>query len=139
VPGPVPPVVFPDVVELVVDALRAGFTAHGNAAGAGNELPKTRPAAGFVLVRRIGGPRRDLVTDSAQLRLEASAPTKPAASDLAQLARALVHAMEGRAVDGVAVYRIGEFAGPQDLPDPVSPQIPRYVFTVLVDARGTAL
>lgn len=133
---PTPLVVFPDVVALCVDAIRAGFKTQGNTTAIANVLPD--PAAPCVTVRRHGGPRRDLVTDQAQIGLESYARTAVEAHDNCQLARALVFAMRGTAHDGVAIYRIGELAGPQDLPDPIS-TLPRYVCTLVVAARGRAL
>lgn len=132
-----PAVVFPDIAEVGIDIIRAGFTANDVTAAVGNVLPSSAAGA-FVLVRRQGGPRRDLVTDTGQLRVEATAATRAEAHDVAQIARALLHAAAGTVVDGTTVYRVDELGGPQELPDPTSNR-PRYLFTVLVTVRGRSL
>ena len=120
-------IVFPDAVELVCDHLRIQLAPTPVV----SRVPTTRPAA-FVKVTRVGGVRRNLVTDEPTLTIEAWAATEQAAHDLSQLARAHVYAMPG---DG-DVYRVTEFSGPALLPDPLSDQ-PRFSFTVAV-ATGFA-
>jgi hypothetical protein len=128
----VEPIVFPDSTLVAVTHLRtelAPTPVHAS-------IPMTRPAA-FVHVRRLGGVRRNLVVDEALLAVEAWAGTAEAAHDLAQAARAHLHAMVGVTVGSVPVYRVDEAAGPQYLPDPASLQ-DRYTFTVTVAVRGDA-
>jgi hypothetical protein len=132
-----PVVIFPDVVDLAVDYVKAGLVARGVAAPVGARTPSSGiPAAGFVLLRRLGGPRRDIVTDQPQLGVECWADTEHRAQTLAQLVRALLFALRGGTLGGHPVYRVQEFAGPAALPDPDTSK-PRYVFTHLVDIRGT--
>lgn len=134
-----PAIVFPDVVALVVTTVQAGYKAQAVSAHVGNKVPTTKPRpTTYVVVRRHGGPRRDFLTDQAQISIECSAPTVAEAQDLAQLARALVHAMAGTVVNGSKVGRIDEFAGPAELPDPIA-QLPRVVFTELIAVRGVEL
>lgn len=133
---PVAPVLFGDTVQLVIEAIRDGFALQSVDAVVDNEVPDE--AVRYVVVRRQGGPRVDLVRDSAQIRIECLAPTKAEAHDLAQMARAYVFAMRGTVRHGITVGRIEEFAGPAELPDPIS-QLPRYLFTELVHTRGRAL
>lgn len=128
-------VLFTDAAALVIDELRAALEERDNDAAVGHSAPNPRPPAGFVLVRRVGGLRRDLVTDEPMLVIEAWHPSAATAHDLIQTARLVVHAMHGRAVDGVPVYRVTEVSGPAFLPDPLSDQ-PRYTMTVQVAVRG---
>lgn len=123
------PIVFPDAVEVVCDHLRTEL----DPTPVVSRVPTTRPAA-FVRVMRVGGVRRNLVTDEATLTVEAWAASEQAAHDLAQLARAHIYAMPG---DG-DVYRVTEFSGPALLPDPLSDQ-PRYSLTVAVATVGAAV
>lgn len=134
--APTPVILFPDVAQLCIDAIRAGFATQGNKATIGNKVPTTAPP--YVTVRRHGGPRLNLITDQAQIGIESTAESADMAHDNCQLARAYVIAMRGTTRNGAAIYRVGEFAGPQDLPDPISTK-PRYVCTLLVAARGTEL
>ena len=113
-------IVFPDAVQLVCDHLRTQLAPTPVV----SRVPTTRPAS-FVKVERVGGVRRNLVTDEPTLTVEAWAATEQAAQDLCQLARAHIYAMPG---DG-QVYRVTEIGGPVLLPDPLSDQ-PRYTFTV---------
>lgn len=124
--------VFPDAAAVVCVALVEELDVQ-----AGTKVPNPRPTE-FVLARRTGGPRLNLVADDAQISIECWAATDEAAHDLAQRARSVVHAMRGTVVDGVTVYRVAEFTGPQDLPDPISHQ-PRYVFTVSIAMRGSTV
>lgn len=131
-----PVIVFPDAEQISIDYLRAELDARLNDTHVGNRIPDPRPAA-LVQCRRLGGPRRNLVADNPQIGVECWADTEAEAHDLAQLCRGLLLAMPGHTVDGVAVYRVDEFAGPVNLPDPLSTQ-PRYTFTVQISLRGAA-
>lgn len=124
-------IVFPDAAAIVIGHLAGELDPPVLP-----RIPNPRPDT-FVTVQRVGGPRRNLVTDAATLAIEAWAPTEEAAHDLAQLARGHVAAMVGDLFAGVPVYRVDEFSGPQLLPDPTSDQ-PRYTFTVAVATRGAA-
>lgn len=124
-----PVVVFPDAAAAVTGRLADLLDVPTDV-----RVPNPRPEE-FILVRRVGGTRRDIVTDEATITIEAWAQDEAAAHDLAQLARAYVHAMAGSAEGDVRVYRVGEFAGPASLPDPDSAQS-RYTLTVTVAVRG---
>src|SRR5690606_29143967 len=98
-------------------------------------VPKPRPTA-FVKVIRTGGAVDPLpITEGAMFTIEAWSSSAPAAYNLAADARLALHQMAGTVVDGVAVYRVEEVSGPQDLPDPESTQA-RYTFTVVLHVRG---
>jgi hypothetical protein len=94
-------------------------------------VPNPRPSI-FLVVRRVGGPRRNLVTDEPMVAVEAWADSDENAHDLIQQARAVLHAAIGTA----GIYRVTEISGPGNLPDPVSDQ-PRYTQTFQVALRGT--
>lgn len=129
-----PPILYPDAAAMLCTAFAASLSVP-----TGTTVPTDRTdSSTFLLVRRVGGPNRDIVVDDASLAIEAWAPTEAAAHDLLQQARAELHALTGTVVDGVAVYRVQEFAGPASLPDPLSSQ-PRYTMTVSVSVRGTAI
>lgn len=129
-------ILFPDVVAITIDYLKAQLADRGPAVSVTSKVPNPRPAT-FVVVRRLGGIRLNLVVDDAQVTIESWANDDDEAHDLAQLCRGLVFAMRGTVQDGTAVYRVGELAGPQDLPDPPSSQS-RYVHNVQIAARGRA-
>lgn len=124
--------VFPDA-ELLI----SGHLDEVLDATVGTKVPNPRPSP-LVVVRRVGGPRLNPVADDALLTIESWAADPSDAHDLAQLARAHVHALRGQVVAGAAVYRTADAAGPQSLPDPLSDE-PRYSFTVSVALRGAAL
>jgi hypothetical protein len=125
-------IVFPDATAVVIGILADQLTAPVYGA-----VPPTRPAA-FVVVRRVGGPERNLVVDEPMLTIEAWADAAPAAMALAELARAHVKAAQGTVADGIPVYRVRDVAGPAFLPDPESTQ-PRVTQTVMVQLRGTPI
>lgn len=125
-------IAFPDAEALAITHLKPllGVTVS-------TRVPSPRPET-FVRVVRVGGTRRDLISDRPMLVFECWAASSTAASDLARRARAYVGALPGQSVNGVWVYRVDEIAGPQSFPDPVSGS-PRYQFTVQVALRGEAL
>lgn len=132
-----PVVVFPDAVALTVRHLRDGLDARSAGAAVGAKVPGSWPAPfrGFVLARRTGGTRRDVVTDRPQVSVECWHDTEHEAHALASVARALMFALPGSTVGGHAVYRVEELGGLAALPDPISSK-PRYVFTHVVHIRG---
>lgn len=129
-------VILPDVVAIVISHLNDTLPARGYAVDVLPRVPTPRPVS-FVLVRRVGGVRRSIVSDAATLTIEAWAARDEDAHDIAQQCRALIRDMRGTVVDGVPVYGVQEFAGPALLPDPDSDS-PRYTQTVEVHARGAA-
>lgn len=129
-------IVFPDAVALLIGYLDEQLDGYGITAPVHRQIPEERPAE-FVRVLLTGGVRDTLVTDTPQVTFEAWAATAPRAHDIAQIARALVNALPGRTVAGVAVYRVDEFGGPVDLPDPASGQ-QRFTWTATVAVRGEA-
>lgn len=122
-------VLFPDATDVVCRLLDPVLPVPVR-----SKVPNPRPDS-FVTIRRTGGPRKDLVTDNAQITVEAWAETEEEAHDLAQVARAHIGAASGSVVAGVAIYRVTEQAGPGILPDPVSDQ-PRYSQTFNIALRG---
>ena len=97
-------------------------------------IPPERPAS-FVSLVRNGGVKRSLVTESATVTLDAWAQAPGAAHDLAQEARAAVHNLPGQTIGHMTVYRVQEFGGPANLPDPLTDQ-PRYTLTLSIDVRA---
>lgn len=89
----------------------------------------------FILVRRIGGGRLFPARDQPTIQIDAWAETETAAHDLCQKARRLLWSLQGGTLNGVAVYRIEEFAGPGHLPDPDREGQERFRFTASVHHR----
>lgn len=131
-----PVVVMPDAVAVVTGYLRAALAVAGEPVPVVSRVPSPRPAR-FVRVERVGGMRQTVVSDRPRLDIHAWAETEAAAADLAELVRALVHAIPG-VRGGVPVYTVREVGGPQWLPDPES-GCPRYAFAVEIHMRGRVL
>jgi hypothetical protein len=130
-------ILFPDAVSTVISALNAQLDDLGyTGVPVRSRIPNPRPTR-FVRVLRTGGPRVNVVTDAAQVTVEAWAASTADAHDLAQAARAIVNSLEGTVTGGVTVYGVNEFSGPADLPDPESEQ-PRYTWSASVNVRGIA-
>lgn len=125
------PILFPDAAALAI-----GYLDDKLAEPVHSDIPNPRLDT-FVTIRRSGGVRETAVSDAAQLQVECWGASKSAAHDLAQVARAHLLSLGGRVVAGVQVYRVVEFGGPAELPD-LSGQ-PRFVFTLSMSVRGTAL
>lgn len=124
---------FPDITQIIAVRLAA---ATGERCG--TRVPNPRPTGGFLVIRRVGGPRLNIVADNPTVTIEAWHDTDGEAHDLCQLARSIVHAMRGEVHSGSTIYRISEFAGPTDLPDPLSDH-PRYSCTLSIRVRGAVL
>lgn len=131
----IPTLVFPDAVQLALDVLTAELPALvGTAVPTGNRVPSPRPPT-FVRVRRQGGTRITVVTEAAQLAIEAWAPDVAGADQLAQACRSVLFGMKGRTVNGIPVYLVEDVGGPAEVADPLSDQ-PRAQFAVAVHLRG---
>lgn len=129
------PVIFPDTGLLFTGFLRDELLVHGWAV----EVRTTVPAVidrEFVRVLALGGQRRNIITDSVTVTIEAWAETKIRAAELSQVCRALV--VNADVIGGVQLSRVDEYASPAPLPYPDSPY-PRYAFTLAVGVSGTAL
>jgi hypothetical protein len=133
----VDPILFPDTVTIVIDRLLNTLPDEGFDVGVYSSVPNPRPAS-FVVVERLGGPRQNIVADNAHLAVDCWNSNDRDAHDLAQMCRALIHAMQGVSFEGGDVGRIDELSGPYRNPDPDSAQ-DRYSFQVTVAVRGTTL
>lgn len=96
-------------------------------------VPRERPES-FLVVHRLGGPRVPPVIDNPTVGLEAWGKTQDQAWALIQQGRALIWSLQGGTVNGIAVYRVEEFAGPAWLPDPDT-DTPRYTVTLSIRHR----
>ena len=124
------PITFPDAVAACVEII-GDAVAYPTA----TRIPNPRPN-NFVVMSRVGGTRRNLVVDEAYVAVEAWGATEAEAHDIAQDARAAMHAAVGVAtITYGTVYRVDEFAGLAYSPDPESGHH-RYVFTITVALRG---
>lgn len=125
-------IAFPDVEALLVRVL-------GPLLGVpvSTRVPNPRPDS-FVRVSRVGGSRRDLITDQALVVVEGWALTEPEASALTARAQAYVFALAQTSHDGDYVRAVRDAGGLRSFPDPLT-ESPRYQFTVQIDTRGEAL
>lgn len=125
-------VAFPDIEALLVRALPSRVEAPTS-----TKPPKTHPPA-FVVVTRVGGGKRDRVTDQPLVVVECWASDEEVAADLGRRTRAHVDALAQTDVDGDYVRAVREVGGLQRFDDPLT-STPRYQFTVQLDTRGVAL
>lgn len=122
--------VFADAATVLCTRLRAALTGIGETATVHANVPDPRPSR-FVHLHRVGGPRRDPVTDAPLMAFDAWAQTDSDAALLAEKVRSLVGSMRG---GSPAIHRTAEASGPIPLPDPESTQ-PRYTFTAEIAVR----
>lgn len=122
-------VTFPDAAAVVITRLKAALPALA----IHHEVPAQRPTT-FIRVFRTGGPRDSLVVDGAQLTIESWAPDVDTAMINAQAVRARLNVLPDLP-SSPAIYRIDEFSGPQELPDPLSGSR-RVTWTAAVLVRG---
>lgn len=124
-------IVFPDIEAVLVTHLEPLVGVPVS-----TRVPNPRPDE-FVRLHRVGGVRRDLVTESPMVLVEAYAATSTRARDLGALALRHVHVMPDTDVEGAVIRRIREVGGLQSFPDPETDD-PRYQFTVQIDTKGVA-
>ncbi|WP_269939012.1 hypothetical protein [Arthrobacter sp. HY1533] len=97
----------------------------------GTKLPETLPAQ-FLKVVRTGGTNETLISDRAQITLEAYATKEVDAVALLSTARAWLNAADGM------IFGVTELSGPVNLPDPITSNI-RYTMTLWVRIRGVVI
>lgn len=136
-------VLFRDVEQLVCTFLRLRLSAvfpgvdvfpgalYPGAPQIGVRVPTKRPNE-FVRVLRTGGPKETLISEAAQITVEAWAQDEATASLLLSQCRALLNAADE------TIYGVREFSGPANLPDPLSSNI-RYTMSFQIRARGTVI
>ena len=136
-------VLFRDVEDLVCTFLRARLSAafpgldvfpgqlFPGAPQIGIRVPTARPDE-FIRILRTGGPKETLVSEAAQITVEAWAKSEARSSLLLSQCRALLNAADE------TIYGVREFSGPANLPDPLSAQL-RYTMSFQVRARGTVI
>lgn len=90
----------------------------------------------LVIIERTGGAAQSVVTERANITVEAWAKDWRTAQGLAQRARQALHNLPGETVAGLTFYRCEEFAGPGRLIDPTT-GFPRFTFTVSLTVRCT--
>lgn len=132
--------VAPDSETIVVQYLTSELASRSpwTSTKAYTKVPKTRPVS-FVRVLRTGGTRTQFI-DTPTLTLESWANDAITASNLAQMVRGLMFAIDRVTYSGhlYQFYDPQEFSGPANLPDPDSAQ-ERYTETFSVGVRATAV
>lgn len=140
-PYPLPVIVHADAEAVVTSYLRTALADSGEPVAAGvavsTRLPPGTSPTRHVRVRRVGGLSTLPVIDVARLDVQVWHTDDAARMQLAQLARGLLHAMEGAVQDGVRVYRVDDVLGPAVLPDPATDTRSVVMFTVQARLRGT--
>ncbi|WP_234314006.1 hypothetical protein [Streptomyces sp. NBRC 109706] len=97
----------------------------------GTRVPRPRLPE-MVLLRRLGGPRRNPIVDDARIDVQVWAPDDSRASDLAESARYHL----ARICEAVPEVRVStEETGPTLIPDAPS-DVPRVLMTVVLSVRG---
>ncbi len=135
-----PVVLAPDAELVAVDVLRSGLAVRPESYVAGAKVGTRMPAATapgrYLLVRRVGGTMAGLVFDEPRLDVLVWHEDDAGRVRLANLARAVLLAAPGSTPLGVAVYRVEEFAGPANLPDPLNETRTVTLFTVAIRLRA---
>ncbi len=132
----IPAVIFPDAQALLIPELRARLATAGSPVPVVSKVPKPRPES-FVQVNRTGGSKPTPVTESVQITCDSWADTAPAAAELAMLTRAIITNLAGTQLDSTQIYRVEEFSGAAELPDPAT-GTPRYRQTFAIQLRGSS-
>lgn len=97
----------------------------------GTRVPRPRLPE-MVLLRRVGGPRRNALIDDARIDVQVWAASDERAMAIARLARYEL-ARAGEVLH--AVRQVSEETGPTLIPDAPS-DVPRVLMTVVLSVRG---
>lgn len=125
-------VVFPDSEELFRVSLALLLQeVTGSTVPAYTKVPNPRPNE-FLVVRRVGGSRRDLVTDVPVLQVEVWAKTESRADRLSQVVRSLMQWFTE--INGYAINGTEEVTAPVSFPD--GSQHERYTASYAPAVRG---
>lgn len=120
---------FRDVEDYFATYLREQLLAqYGDQLPVGSRLPSPRPSESVVLIR-TGGVITTERSESPQLTIDARAGTERRAYQVISRVRSLMH---DAAVLLDPVYAVTEVGGPQNYPDPTTPDQARYTMTVIV-------
>lgn len=126
-------IVFPDIEGVIITHLQSVL----ESTHVSTKVPVPRPTR-MVKVTRVGGNKIRLNAESAMVTFQCWEADSVKASELARLARAYIHALDGETVNGVWIYRVIDVGGPAFVPDPET-DTPRYQFTVSLDLKGETL
>ena len=127
--------VFPDSEELFRVALAVMLAeVTGSTVPAFTKVPNPRLPE-FLVVRRVGGSRRDLVTDVPVLQVEVWAKTESRADRLSQVVRSLMQWFVE--INGFAINGTEEVTAPVSFPD--GSQQERYTASYAPAVRGREL
>lgn len=123
-------VAAPDVEAALVAHIRSVLSTRNVSAHVGKTVPNPRPTR-LVRVTRKGGPRRNLVTDSPLVVVEAWDVDTVASFDLGSLVEAIVLSSSGSFIGTKSVWvnDVASVGGLSFFPDPDT-SLPRYQFTV---------
>lgn len=123
-------VAAPDVEAALVAHIRSALAARDASAHVATTVPNPRPNR-LIRVTRKGGPRRNIVTDSPLVVVEAWDVDTVAAFNLGSLVEAIVLASDGFFIgtNSVWVNDVESVGGLSFFPDPDT-AFPRYQFTV---------
>lgn len=119
-----------DVEALVCDALRDGL----DGVHVATRVPRDIPEDGCVFVQRVGGPRRDLVTDMPIVTVQTYGPSSVEAAALGEQCRRIVARLR---FDDDRVRHVRETGGLVNFPD-LEASRDRYQFTVQLNVRSEA-
>lgn len=132
------PVLFFDAEAILCSYLRAELIALVGTMHVGTNVPTDNFDGEFVRLIRTGGPKQTQVSDNPQITIECWARTEDRAFEIATNVRALLIGLQSTSYGTTTFYRMFEFTGPQNNPDPDSDQ-PRYSWTFTIGCRGEAL
>ena len=135
-------IAYPDAVLALLSYLRARLATrvepYALGVKVGNQMPPAATPGRYVLLRRTGGTAVSLVVDAPRIDFMFwhDSPDASARMALAQLVRGISLAAPGKLAAGIAVYRVVEFVGPIDMPDPVNSARMVTMFTHEIRLRG---
>lgn len=129
-----PVAIFADSEALLTSYLRDKLSSESMHVSTNVPNPRLEE---FIRIMRTGGTVMNVVADRPQFTIECWAMNEERAYEIAALARAHIHALEGTVWDGATFYRMDEFSGPILTSDVELSDMPRYSWTFTIGVRGS--
>lgn len=126
-------IIEPPATKLLIEHLQAELLDRGDPAKVSGKV-QDGPC---VVVKLIGGSLSDVVVSEAVMAFDCYDPLQERAEARAGLVGAIVRAMRGTVVGGVAIYEVTSIGRPGNLPDPVT-ESPRWTQTISIFMRASA-
>lgn len=120
----------PDVEDLLIAWAPTALTGQGFTV----PVSSRKTANECVVIYRVGGPDRDMITGIPLVKFDVCSALESRASSICRRLVGLVKNLEGTSLSGHIIYRVDTFQGPTNDPRPPADPV-RYTATLQLAVR----